>query len=61
MATAIEFEHVSKQYRLGLVSTKTLQNVLVYYTTLVKPLTLNKTEATLNLAQDLLRSLVKTM
>ena len=26
MATAIEFEHVSKQYRLGLVSTKTLSH-----------------------------------
>ena len=24
--TAIEFEHVSKQYRLGLVSTKTLSH-----------------------------------
>ena len=26
MSTAIEFEHVSKQYRLGLVSTKTLSH-----------------------------------
>ena len=26
MATAIEFNHVSKQYRLGLVSTKTLSH-----------------------------------
>ena len=28
MATAIEFEHVGKQYRLGLVSTKTLSHDL---------------------------------
>lgn len=28
MATAIEFEHISKQYRLGLVSTKTLSHDL---------------------------------
>ena len=26
MSTAIEFSHVSKQYRLGLVSTKTLSH-----------------------------------
>jgi lipopolysaccharide transport system ATP-binding protein len=26
MASAIEFDHVSKQYRLGLVSTKTLSH-----------------------------------
>ena len=28
MATAIEFDHVGKQYRLGLVSTKTLSHDL---------------------------------
>ena len=28
MATAIAFEHISKQYRLGLVSTKTLSHDL---------------------------------
>jgi len=28
MSTAIEFDHVGKQYRLGLVSTKTLSHDL---------------------------------